>query len=159
MSDTEQVSDDSDNGSTVTIKNTVEFAREYKIIFKGFKYLLWKTPIQFFDTLERNAKQHPSLDFFTREIKEIIEQWMFDQEAQTIPTDCPYVHSWDALLPIISSRPSYTTSYPSEPILQSLEKVASKQETLKQKELSAMSKQNTGCETSKKNSKKQKVKV
>jgi hypothetical protein len=145
--------------TVVTLENTIAFAKEYKILYKGFNYKLWKTPIQFYDTLEKNVKQHPSLEFCQKELREIMEEWMNEQEAQTFPTECPYLHSWEALLPIISSRPSYMTSFPSEPILLSLEKVALKQENLKMKELSAMSKQSTGYEPLKKNLKRQKVKT
>jgi hypothetical protein len=145
--------------TALTIENIITFGRDHKFQYKGFNYKLWRTPIQFFDSLEKIVKQHPHLEFLIKELKEIMEDWMNTLDTQAFPTDCPYMSSWENLLPIISNRPSYTISFPSGQIPASLEKMALKQETQKTKELSVMNKQNTGCGTSEKNSKKRKVKI
>jgi hypothetical protein len=160
MSDSEnEVAPEEEIESFITFENILNFAREHKFQYKGFNYLLWKNPIQFYDTLDKIVKQQPQLEFIIKELKEIMEQWMNSQEIQSLPTDCPYMNSWESFREIISNRPSFTTSYPSEHILASLEKLASKRESQKTKELSAMSKQNTGCDISERSSKKRKVKI
>lgn len=158
MTDTEQsVVSEEEIVTVVSLGQILEFGKVHSFLYKGFNYKLWRTPIQFFDSLERTVKQHPHLEFLIKELKEVMEEWMNDQQAQTFPTDCPYMNSWDDLLAIISNRPSYTTSYPSEHIQVSLEKMGSKREAQRTKELSAMSKQSSGCDNSEKGLKKRKV--
>jgi hypothetical protein len=145
--------------AVISLQNIFEFGKSYKIKCGDFNYLLWPKPIQFYASLEKSVKHHPALQPILTELRDIMEEWMNNEESQYLPTDCPYMNSWKDLEPQISSRPSYMTSYHSEPILDSLEKLASKREIQRKKEISAITKQNTGCDTSEKTSKKRKVRV
>lgn len=143
----------------INIEQTLDWAKTHKFTYKGFNYLLWKNPMELYDSLTRNVNQHQFLKHLQKELKEIMEDWMNQQEAQALPIDCPYMSSWDSLYPILSSRPYYTISSHLAPILKSLEKMASKREAQKTKELCAIIKLNTGCDTSGPNLKKRKVKI
>ena len=155
MSDNEVVVE-SEEIAELTFQQIYDFAFQYKVKVEGYHLKLWSQPIHFLNSLEKE-KKGSNLEFITHEIKEVISEWMNEQANQAMPEDFPYLRSWIDYLELVSSRPSYTTSFPSEQIPISLEKLASNREKVMKKEMSAKNKQSTGCDNSEKNSKKRKV--